>query len=390
MFLYFEKENRKCRMLVRNGQKYCGEHAICDEQNKDRIICPNDPRHTVNKSQLQKHLSSRCNSRLPEVPWIVKNFNLAGSPNEVEPWYRPSNDGFLRIRKIVERIYNQIANDITDSFLKNDYVENCASKHLRIIDLLNNDKRWCMIDFGTGRAQLSYWMAKIAPKCRFLLIEKMGSRNKFDNKIHKFKLINFKIEELDLVFLKRLRCSVEHLDLSKIDLIRDVDNTAAVCKHFCGAATDFGIRCLMNGVKSGLNVHGFVLAPCCHHRTTYKEYIGRAFLEFHGICSSNEFAALRHISTWAVCSFLNQENLDGNVSVSSHSLKSENLGQQEAKLEFMSLSSVEKELLGQKAKAVLEFGRVVELRKFGYDVSLCRYVKRTVSPENLLIVGKKR
>uniref|UniRef100_A0AAF5PKH0 tRNA:m(4)X modification enzyme TRM13 n=1 Tax=Wuchereria bancrofti TaxID=6293 RepID=A0AAF5PKH0_WUCBA len=365
-----KKKNRKCRMLVRNGQKYCGEHAICDEQNKDRIICPNDPRHTVNKSQLQKHLSSRCNSRLPEVPWIVKNFNLAGSPNEVEPWYRPSNDGFLRIRKIVERIYNQIANDITDSFLKNDYVENCASsfsklnkkhiwqissiiEHLRIIDLLNNDKRWCMIDFGTGRAQLSYWMAKIAPKCRFLLIEKMGSRNKFDNKIHK---------ELDLVFLKRLRCSVEHLDLSKIDLIRDVDNTAAVCKHFCGAATDFGIRCLMNGVKSGLNVHGFVLAPCCHHRTTYKEYIGRAFLEFHGICSSNEFAALRHISTWAVCSFLNQENLDGNVSVSSHSLKSENLGQQEAKLEFMSLSSVEKELLGQKAKAVLEFGRVVELR----------------------------
>ncbi|KAK6112481.1 Methyltransferase TRM13 family protein [Brugia pahangi] len=374
-----KKKNRKCRMLVKNGQKYCGEHAIYDDQNEDRIICPNDPRHTVNKSHLQKHLSSRCNSRLPEVPWIVKNFNLAGSPNGVEPWYRPSDGEFLRIRKIIERIYNQIASDITDSFLKNEFIENCASsfsklkkkhiwqissiiEHLRIIELLNNDKRWCMIDFGTGRAQLSYWMAKIAPKCRFLLIEKMGSRNKFDNKIHKFKLIHFKIEELDLVFLERLRCSVEHLDLSKIDLIRDVDNTAAVCKHFCGAATDFGIRCLMNGVKSGLNVNGFVLAPCCHHRTTYNEYIGRAFLGSHGICSSDEFAALRHISTWAVCGFLNQENLDATVSVSSHSPKFENLGQQKAKLEFMLLNSAEKELLGQKAKAVLEFGRVVELR----------------------------
>lgn len=53
------------------------------------------------------------------------------------------------------------------------------------------------------------------------------------------------------------------------------------------------------------------------------------------------------------------------------------------------MNSAEKELLGQKAKAVLEFGRIMELRKFGYDVSLCRYVERTVSPENLLIVGKK-
>lgn len=58
-------------------------------------------------------------------------------------------------------------------------------------------------------------------------------------------------------------------------------------------------------------------------------------------------------------------------------------------LESMPLDSAEKELLGQKAKAVLEFGRVTELRKFGYDVSLCRYVERAVSPENLLIVGKK-
>uniref|UniRef100_A0A1I7W221 tRNA:m(4)X modification enzyme TRM13 n=1 Tax=Loa loa TaxID=7209 RepID=A0A1I7W221_LOALO len=346
-----KKKNRQCRMLVKNGQKYCGEHAVCDELNEDRIFCPNDPNHTVNKSQLQKHLSSRCNSRLSKDPWVVENFNLIGSPNELEPWYRPTDDELLRMRRIIERIYDRIADDITDSFLRNEYVENCAAnlpklnkkhiwqissiiEHLRVVDLLNNDKRKCLIDFGTGRAQLSYWMAKIAPECRFLLIEKMGSRNKFDNKIHK---------ELDLVFVERIRCSVEHLDLSKTDLIRDVDNVAAVCKHFCGAATDSGIRCLMNGVKNGLNVCGFVLAPCCHHRITYAEYVGRIFLESYGICSSNEFAALRHISTWAVCGFPSQSgNLEHKAMVS--------------------LNSTEKELLGQKAKAVLEFGRVIELR----------------------------
>ncbi|CAG9536706.1 unnamed protein product [Cercopithifilaria johnstoni] len=351
-----KKKNRKCRMLVKYGQKYCGEHAICDVLNEDRVVCPNDPKHTVNKSQLQKHLSSRCNSRLPEEPWIVENFNLTGSPKEVEPWYRPTNGELLRVREMVERIYDQIANDITDSFLKNDYIESCVAdlskvnkkhiwqissiiEHLRVVDLLNNDERWCLIDFGTGKAELSYWMAKVAPKSRFLLIEKMGSRNKFDSKIHK---------ELDEIFFERLRCSVEHLDLSKTDLIQNVDNIAAVCKHFCGAATDLGIRCLMNGVKNGLNICGFVLAPCCHHRTTYREYVGRTFLEYHGICGANEFAALRHISTWAVCGLPVQENFD----------------QQKAVLESTSLNSLEKELLGLKAKAVLEFGRVVELQNY--------------------------
>lgn len=54
-----------------------------------------------------------------------------------------------------------------------------------VADLVSNDERWCLIDLGAGRAELSYWMAKIAPKCRFLLVERMGSRNKFDNKAHK-------------------------------------------------------------------------------------------------------------------------------------------------------------------------------------------------------------
>lgn len=54
------------------------------------------------------------------------------------------------------------------------------------------------------------------------------------------------------------------------------------------------------------------------------------------------------------------------------------------------MTSAEKEVLGQKAKAILEYGRAAELEKFGYDVMLYRYVKRSISPENFLIVGIKR
>uniref|UniRef100_A0A1I8ESZ0 Zf-TRM13_CCCH domain-containing protein n=1 Tax=Wuchereria bancrofti TaxID=6293 RepID=A0A1I8ESZ0_WUCBA len=119
-----KKKNRKCRMLVitvRNIVK-----SMLFAMSRMRIVSFVQPiQDTVNKSQLQKHLSSRCNSRLPEVQWIVKNFNLAGSPNEVEPWYRPSHDEFLRIRK-------NIVSDITNSFLKNDCIENCASSFSKL------------------------------------------------------------------------------------------------------------------------------------------------------------------------------------------------------------------------------------------------------------------
>ncbi|VDM95905.1 unnamed protein product [Thelazia callipaeda] len=395
-----ERKNRQCRMLVKSGHKYCGEHAIYDDLNEERVICPKDPKHTVRKSQLQKHLSFRCNSRLPNDPWIVENCNLRNFSNEAELRCRPTNNELLEMKNIVEDIYDQIANYIKDSFLKNDYVEKCAAycsklkekhirqvssiiEHLSISTLLHNDNRWCVIDFGAGKAQLSYWMVRIAPKCRFLLIDKMGSRNKFDNKIHK---------ELDGVSIERLRCSVEHLDLAKTIVIQEVSNIVAVCKHLCGAATDSGIECLVNGVKNGLNIEGFVLAPCCHHKTTFKEYIGHSFLQSCGIRSSKEFATLRHMSTWAVCGFPQAifvcyssiKNVGIHVLPTTQLLESNKFPQHD----ILPFSSTEKELLGQKAKSVLEFGRVVELQKYGYDVSLHRYIDSNISPENLLIVGR--
>ncbi|PIO72425.1 peptidyl-prolyl cis-trans isomerase, cyclophilin-type [Teladorsagia circumcincta] len=83
----------------------------------------------------------------------------------------------------------------------------------------------------------------------------------------------------------------------------DVSNLCAVCKHFCGAATDAGIRCLSNGMLHGLDLDGFVLAPCCHHKSRYSEYSGRGFLAQWNMDSEGDFAALRHVATWAVCGF---------------------------------------------------------------------------------------
>lgn len=69
--------------------------------------------------------------------FILRN-TFEGSSNEVDPWYRPTDDELSRMRKIVERLYDQIADDITDSFLKNDYIESLAAD----LSKLNKKHMW--------------------------------------------------------------------------------------------------------------------------------------------------------------------------------------------------------------------------------------------------------
>lgn len=56
------------------------------------------------------------------------------------------------------------------------------SDHLQAHNLLEDSSDSCLIDLGSGRAQLVYWLAKEAPRCRYLLVDKVGTRNKFENK----------------------------------------------------------------------------------------------------------------------------------------------------------------------------------------------------------------
>lgn len=56
-------------------------------QYQERIPCPNDPKHTVNKSELEEHLAKRCNSRLSAEPWIVHNLNFIEVPGNTEVFH---------------------------------------------------------------------------------------------------------------------------------------------------------------------------------------------------------------------------------------------------------------------------------------------------------------
>jgi mevalonate pyrophosphate decarboxylase len=82
-----------------------------------------------------------------------------------------------------------------------------------------------------------------------------------------------------------------------------------------------------------------------------------------GIESDEDFAALRHISTWAVCNFRESESADQQI------------------------LNAEKLELGRMAKRIFEYGRAQNLASLGYKVEVFKYVNFDVSPENLLIVG---
>ncbi|CAH2263296.1 jg16106 [Pararge aegeria aegeria] len=80
------RKKRLCRMTVKPGKSYCGEHEPLpktdDGQDDTRIPCPNDPKHTCYASKLEKHLSI-CNARQQEQPdYIVHNINAPAETGE--------------------------------------------------------------------------------------------------------------------------------------------------------------------------------------------------------------------------------------------------------------------------------------------------------------------
>ncbi|KIH46464.1 peptidyl-prolyl cis-trans isomerase, cyclophilin-type [Ancylostoma duodenale] len=215
-------------------------------------------------------------------------------------------------------------------------------------------------------------MAKRAPRAKFLLIDRSGSRNKYDNKA---------LQEDPSLDIKRLRCSIEHVDLSKVEMLKDVSGLCAVCKHFCGSATDAGVRCLANGIVGGLLLEGFVLVPCCHHKSRYREYCGREFLAEWGMDSEGDFAALRLIASWAVCGITLKRNddeaSDGDVLLPVSGSEGSDIGtnlkketssccQQQGGDALLPWSPQWKEEMGRRAKIVLETGRARHLVRLGF------------------------
>uniref|UniRef100_A0A8R1DPB7 tRNA:m(4)X modification enzyme TRM13 n=2 Tax=Caenorhabditis japonica TaxID=281687 RepID=A0A8R1DPB7_CAEJA len=363
-------------MLVKSGNRFCGEHAIHDAANTDRIVCPNDGKHTILKAELDAHLK-RCNSRIIDADYIRVDANsIRGETKFTDKIDRRASEH--EICQVVHKIWEcyekvvkhrliveQRRNELVEQHLsENDGL--CVTKkkalvqissilgHIEAAGVLPTSPSCCMFELGAGKGQLAYWISKVAPDGNFILMDRSGSRNKWDKAAFR--------ERPDLK-MKRFRCSIEHMDLNKIDELKNSKEILAVCKHFCGSATDAGIRSLQN---SGLQFNAALLVPCCHHKSRFAEYGGHKFLETWRMNDEESFSALRYVASYATNGAKEGENLEGWKAL---------------------YSPLE---LGRRAKAILEIGRAEWLESCGYETRVIEYVPSEVSPENLLILAMKR
>ncbi|XP_011869225.1 PREDICTED: tRNA:m(4)X modification enzyme TRM13 homolog isoform X2 [Vollenhovia emeryi] len=315
--VYFvERKKRFCRMTVRQGRRYCGEHQR-DDAGSERVPCPLDSTHTCHRSRLTRHLNV-CNTkrRLDARPaFVVEGANLDDETIAAPPRVPLSQLDESVVRTVIRKIHAAyeklpefswmiLRHDVLEEKLSDETCGSNAKKHLlqnaSLLGLLEQAglvrDNTCFIEFGAGKAQLTYWLGQIiktkSNSC-ILLVDRSSHRHKSDNKL--------KREKTGLV-IKRIRADIADLQLNQIAEVQSIKYKVGIAKHLCGTATDLTIRCLVKSINGepAVDVRGLIVAFCCHHKCEYSSYVGREYLRQCGF-TADEFPILCSIVSWATC-----------------------------------------------------------------------------------------
>lgn len=405
---FVTRKKRYCRMTIKPGQEYCGEHMVPsakDEKASDsllRIVCPLDPKHTCYANKLAKHLKI-CNARQKEsLPYIVKGINYGIDPvvsieSERIMTRLLSNVPVDQIKCVVKKVNSIFAKYIENNIfakeskhpiveeelLKPEYGQK-TQKHLiqasSLLGLLNDynllQPETCYIDFGAGKGHLSYWISKSIEnleKSSVLLVERAAHRHKADNKLDKS---NGRVH--------RIRADIADLVLDKVEIVQKSKQILGVTKHLCGEATDLALRCLTNTENVNEKVLGALFAFCCHHRCQWSTYVGKIFFKDVGL-TKLDFDAMCGMVSWATCG--------SGVGRDLRTQESEEKLQNNLKLndrdQEIGLNREQKSEIGKKCKYVLNWGRLHYLQTLNFKCNLHYYVDEDISPENLCIAVYK-
>uniref|UniRef100_A0A8D3AUW4 tRNA:m(4)X modification enzyme TRM13 n=1 Tax=Scophthalmus maximus TaxID=52904 RepID=A0A8D3AUW4_SCOMX len=398
---FVEKKQRFCKMIVGRGRRFCGEHATM-ERSSSRIVCPLDPKHTVSEDKLEKHLK-KCNSREKDKPvYYVENIN-AGSADGDEP-----------LPQVMSPLHRTMLMCVQSSIVG----------HLEELGLLGGGR--CFVEFGAGRGKLSHWIhealkdrdpLKTSEDLQLLLVERCSTRFKVDGK-HQDTGAQF----------ERLQVDIQHLDLSKVPLIRKKKlPLVGIGKHLCGAATDLALRCLLDtpghraetapppkrlktsepaaepdpdsgsvsndpgagsdhGPVSG-PVLGLAVALCCHHRCEWHHYVGQRFFLQLGL-GPTEFSAFCRMSSWATCGLrpTRQDRPPQDVTNQGGDDEEHEVAEEPDAVDGF-LSPDERQTVGRLCKLLIDSGRVHFLSTRGFRGRLSRYVDASVTLENVLLTA---
>ncbi|XP_055382315.1 tRNA:m(4)X modification enzyme TRM13 homolog [Condylostylus longicornis] len=405
---YVSRKKRFCKMVVAKGKNFCGEHEPVKGDGKTtnedcRVVCPLDPKHTVYKRNLQKHLKI-CNSRMKDdyptyiqlgvnngssdtedSDVLLKNFSkstkLSESSedvllliNKIEDIYKTYIDGKVEKQILKHDILSEELNETTYGKQTIKHLAQTASLlgYLEEFGLIKNDT--CFVEFGAGKGQVSYWLAKLLAsrdslnKTNVILIDRASLRHKKDNKIE------------DRSNIHRIRADISDVVLEKIETLRDMKHIVAIGKHLCGSATDLMLRCLLHH-KTDQNIF-FIVSLCCHHKCTWQSFIGKDFLKFNGI-GYQQFILMTKMVSWAVCG-------NGMSREKRQQLEVTKEDQNQVEGSNLGISKDKKKEIGQMCKRILDYARFSYLQGKNYECNLKFYVPEETTLENVCLIGTKQ
>uniref|UniRef100_A0A1D1ZQ98 tRNA:m(4)X modification enzyme TRM13 n=1 Tax=Auxenochlorella protothecoides TaxID=3075 RepID=A0A1D1ZQ98_AUXPR len=335
---FLTQKNRTCKFDVVPGKNYCGNHLPQAEGSRPRIRCPWDPAgaHEIYADEVEKH-RLKCPAYLQiqaqrAAPYYQLDIN-AGAALDVEPIpgaclpghsmaerraaYAATlgpdglDDLIERVCQAAERLpplppvdaLNQAAAappapapGVTTPPYSAKHAAQQASivGHLERHGLLRCVADDVIVELGAGRGYLG---AAVAGHCASLtclvLVDCRGFKLKADRALR----------HLDL---HRLRCDLKDFSLAGCPgLDRPGPSGGApprswvgVAKHLCGAASDFALRAAVE--QAPRRCRGLGLATCCHHRCSWRAYVGKEWFAERGFAPA-EFELVSWMSGWALC-----------------------------------------------------------------------------------------
>lgn len=299
---FIKKKNRQCGMTRRADTLFCSEHynlekklnnsQIHNNDIEDRIPCPLDPKHTVKKSQLKKHLT-KCNKfKLKHVnddqPFYKLNYNHIDKSSDkitLEP------EHILATINILKTYFQENNSFIPTMMKQNNFMQGTRllnvsnQKHaLQQSSLIQNlleyrpheaSSNVNVWEFGAGRAEFARYFNQVSLNIptlsidKLVLIDRSSNRLKFDTKIISDSPTTNQPE------VKRLKIDIKDLYL---DNTFPTENNIVISKHLCGVATDLTLRCIQNNKTLGDGLDSLCIAMCCRHLCQPDQYINPDFI----------------------------------------------------------------------------------------------------------------
>jgi hypothetical protein len=233
---FVKRKERFCRMMVGGGRVFCGEHAAVGDNGgggaaggasssksmgpgpvgAERIPCPLDPRHTVYKHRLVRHLK-KCTGRPDPLPeYHTECHNSTRNPSDAPgPKISLADLTTVELRALIQRVraagdkhMPEIVESVLDHPVVRAEIDKCkpsgekynnigVCSHLeQQASLIGNmescgllRERQCYIEFGAGRGKLLHFVYRaVGPdtEADFLAVDRMRTRCKFD-RFHRVK-----------------------------------------------------------------------------------------------------------------------------------------------------------------------------------------------------------